>query len=315
MIKIHRGLDNLPKFKDAVVTIGTFDGVHLGHQKIISQMVAEARASGGETVIVTFHPHPRTVVGGFVDGILTTMDEKIHLLGKSGIDHLIVVPFTASFSRMSAEQYCRDFLYAKFSPVTIIIGYDHRFGEGRQGSYQTLEKAGAELGFAVKEIDPLVIETITIGSTKIREALRSQHIELANRLLGYPYSFTGTVVKGNQLGRTIGYPTANLAINDANKLLPENGSYVVKAFLMDGNGNDGEAIGGMMNIGYRPTVDGSKMAVEVHLFDFDMDIYGRQLRVETLYFLRNEEKFNGKEALITQLGLDKATARERLSAS
>lgn len=310
MIQVHRDLEHLPQFKNAVITIGTFDGVHLGHQQIIKLLKQEAGLTGGETVIITFHPHPRKVVS---DGksevkIINTLNEKTELLDRLAIDHLVVVSFNDRFANQSAEEYIEQFLVKKFHPDTIIIGYDHRFGKNRSGNYHLLEKLGEAFGYAVKEIPERVLNEITISSTKIREALLKSDVETANSFLGYVYFFEGKVEEGNKLGRTIGYPTANLFIEDEEKLVPGNGVYAVEVRI----GADKSTFKGMMNIGVRPTVDGAKRTIEVNIFDFDKDIYGETMRVFVKYHLRGEVKFAGLEHLKEQLTKDKIEAQEKL---
>lgn len=307
-MKVHRELaGSLPEFRNAVVTIGTFDGVHKGHQQILSQLKEEAEKIGGETVIITFHPHPRKIVSSVPGDVklLTTLAEKKILLEKAGIDHLVVVPFDHHFANLSAEQYITDFLYKYFKPHTIIIGYDHRFGKGRTGDYQLLELYGRQLGVTIKEITEQLLNEITVSSTRIRKAIAENDIATANAALGYPYFFEGLVVEGNQLGRTIGYPTANLHIGSEEKLIPENGVYAVKVEII---GHHEKMYGGMMNIGLRPTVDGKKRVIEVNIFDFNEDIYGQHLRIHVLQQLRNEVKFDGLEELKSQLARDKKDA-------
>ncbi len=309
-MKVHTHSAVLPAFTNAIVTIGTFDGVHQGHQQIISQLKAVAAKVHGETVIITFDPHPRKIVPGHGNALtlLNTLAEKEQLLEQYGIDHLVVVPFTDAFARQTAEAYVHDFLVTQFHPHTIIIGYDHKFGHQRQGDYRLLESLAPALGFTVVEIPPHVLQDIVISSTRIREALLAGNIALANERLGYPYFFTGTVVRGNQLGRTIGYPTANLRVNAADKLIPGNGVYAVHARI-----GNGPQLKGMMNIGIRPTVDGTHRVIEVNLFDFDQDIYGAELTVSLLQQLRQEVKFDGLDALKAQLARDKENAVEVLS--
>ncbi|AYD46545.1 bifunctional riboflavin kinase/FAD synthetase [Arachidicoccus soli] len=304
-MRVFYDLNNLPEFINAVVTIGTFDGVHLGHQKIITQLKEEAKKINGETVIVTFFPHPRKIVhqGQKPFHLLNTLSEKIKLLGSFGVDNVIVIPFNEAFAAQTAEEYVRAFLVEKTHPHTIIVGYDHRFGKDRTGDYHTLENYGKEFGFCVKEIPEKLLNEVTISSTRIREALMKGAIEDANHFLGYHFFFEGKVIRGNQLGRTIGYPTANLQIEDADKLVPANGVYAVCI-----NDKDDQNYGGMLNIGVRPTVDGTKLSIEVNIFDFDKDIYGDILRVETIARLRDEVKFSGLDALKTQLANDKDEA-------
>ncbi len=221
-MKVYRAAGELPVFRNAVVTIGTFDGVHTGHQQIIQQLKQEATAIGGETVIITFDPHPRQVIFGSTKKIqlINTLDEKIELLAKQGIDHLAVMPFTESFSQFTAEQYIREFLVAQFRPHTIIIGYDHRFGKGRAGDYHLMEAFSADCGYQLKEIPVHLINLLSVSSTRIRSAISEADISTANELLGYPFFFEAKVVAGARLGRTIGYPTANLQVENDEKIVP-----------------------------------------------------------------------------------------------
>ncbi len=300
-MKVFRNIDTLPAFRNAVLTIGTFDGVHLGHRQIISQLIEESTACGGESVLITFYPHPRHIVQpNQTLEELTTLEERILLLSSYGLQNLVVVPFTKDFAELSAEAYVRDFLVAKFNPSAIIIGYDHKFGNKREGDFHLLEKLSVQYGFRVKEISEKLIKDAIISSTRIRRALQSGQIEEANELLGHPYFFSGRVIPGNQLGRTIGYPTANLQIAEKGKLLPANGVYAITAQLEGSS----ELHKGMMNIGTRPTVDGSFRLSEVNLFDFNKDIYGRHLTVWIHHFLREEKKFSGLDALKQQLKSD-----------
>ena len=303
-MQVHIDVNSLPVFQHAVVTIGTFDGVHLGHRQIIRQLKEEAALIQGETVIITFHPHPRKIVreGQSPVPVLSTLSEKIALLEAEGIDHLVVVPFDETFAAQTAAEYVQYFLVEKFHPHTVIIGYDHRFGKGRAGDYHLLEAYGLQLGFMVKEIPEHILDEVTISSTRIREALLQTDIDTANHFLGYSYFFEGIVVKGNQLGRTIGFATANLQVEDAEKLIPGNGVYAVTVSLA------GETFNGMMNIGLRPTVDGTKRVIEVHLLDFNRDIYGQLIKVTVQHYLRGEVKFSGLDALKEQLAKDKLAA-------
>jgi len=308
-MKVFRNIDTLPAFRKAVLTIGTFDGVHLGHRQIISQLVEESSACGGESVLITFYPHPRHIVQPDQTlEELTTLEERILLLSSYGLQNLVVVPFTHDFADLSAEAYVRDFLVAKFNPSAIIIGYDHKFGNKREGDFHLLEKLSLQYGFRVKEISEKLIKDAIISSTRIRRALQSGQIEEANELLGHPYFFSGRVIPGNQLGRTIGYPTANLQIAEKGKLLPANGVYAITAQLEGSN----EIHKGMMNIGTRPTVDGSFRMSEVNLFNFNQDIYGRHLTVWVHHFLREEKKFSGLEALKQQLKSDQEQSTKLL---
>jgi len=310
---VHHDLKQLPNFKNAVITTGAFDGVHIGHQEIINRMKQIALEIKGETVIVTFHPHPRKVISSIPGEIkqLTSLEERIELLTQSGIDHLVVVKFDYAFSNLSADEYIKAFLFDHFHPHTILVGYDHRFGNGRNGNYDLLEKFGNELGFKVEQIHEKIIDQEIVSSTQIRNYILEHQIEKANVLLGYPYLFDGFVVRGNQIGRTIGFPTANLHINDEEKIIPSNGVYAVK---VKGNCLGNIIYNGMMNIGIRPTVDGQKKVIEVHILDFDQDIYEQNLTVMVYEYIRGEVKFDGLEALKVQLAKDKITTAAILAA-
>jgi riboflavin kinase/FMN adenylyltransferase len=300
-MKVYRSIDTIPAFDRAVVTIGTFDGVHTGHRLILDQLIQEARRINGETVIITFHPHPRKVVatGQPAIKLINTIEEKIELLEKNGIDHLVIVPFTDAFSQQTPEAYVEQFLLERFHPHTVIIGYDHRFGKGRQGDYKLLEDYSARFGFDLKEIPAHLINNNTVSSTRIREALLKGDVDTANELLGYGYFFEGVVVDGNKLGRELGYPTANLEVESEEKLVPGLGIYAVYVEV------DGRRFKGMMSIGVRPTIGGTNRVIEVNIFDFNEDIYGKTLRVHMVKWLRAELKFDGLEALKEQLGRDK----------
>jgi riboflavin kinase/FMN adenylyltransferase len=302
-MQVHRDIDHLPAFRNAVITIGTFDGVHVGHRKVIDKLKVEAKAIDGESVIITFHPHPRKVVSSTILGIrlINTLDEKIELLEQLGIDHLVVVPFTDAFANQPAEDYIRHFLIGKFHPHTVIIGYDHRFGRDRQGDYRMLEKNTTEFGYHLKEIPKHILENISISSTNIRESILHSDTDTANKLLGYEFFFSGMVVHGDKLGRQLGYPTANLKVMDEEKIIPGNGIYAVYA-QTEGSS---KKLKGMMSIGFRPTVDGKKRVVEVNIFDFNEEIYDQPLRVYVKKYLREEVKFDGLEALIKQIDQDK----------
>jgi riboflavin kinase/FMN adenylyltransferase len=274
-------------------------------------MKSAAKQVNGETVIITFHPHPRKIIGTNKAPIflLNTLEEKINLLEKYGIDHLVIIPFTEKFAQQTAEDYISDFLVNTFRPHTIIIGHDHRFGKDRTGDFQLLADKALEWGYQVKEIPGYMLNNITISSTKIREALLKGDIENAHDLLSYDYYFTGKVVKGNQLGRTIGYPTANIEMIDENKLIPCNGVYSV---LVTNEKLKINQQGGMMNIGYRPTVEGNTRTIEVNLFDFDQSLYDETLTITLKKYLRSEVKFSGLDELKKQLEKDKQAALDSL---
>jgi riboflavin kinase/FMN adenylyltransferase len=301
---VHRDIEQLPLFRNAVITIGTFDGVHAGHLQIIKQLKEEAARINGETVIITFHPHPRLVIqtGKSEIHLLNTLEEKTELLKKQDIDHLVVVPFTREFSEQAAELYIEDFLVKKFRPHTIIIGYDHHFGNKRKGDYRLLEAYAGKFNYVVKEIPEHVLNQVIISSTRIRGALLNADPETANRFLGYDYFFEGKVVEGNKLGRTLGYPTVNLELADANKLVPANGIYAVSVTVNNRSYN------GMMSIGVRPTIGISARTVEVNIFDFDENIYGQTVRVFVKKYLREEKKFNDLDELKAAIAEDKINA-------
>lgn len=327
-MQVHYDIEGLPEFKNAVVTIGTFDGVHLGHRQIINKLTEEAKKVNGESVIITFHPHPRKVISSAILGVrlINTLSEKIEVLSTLGIDHLVIVPFTDAFANQPAEDYVRNFLFENFHPHTIILGYDHRFGRERLGDYRLLEKMASQLDFKIKEIPKHLLEEIAISSTNIREAVLHNDISMANKLLGYTFFFEGEVVHGNKLGRQLGYPTANLQMQDTEKLIPGDGIYAVYAEVKEQSPlKDKENIKtvnpitaqhsllkGMMSIGFRPTVDGKKRVIEVNIFDFDKDIYGKTLRVYVKKFLRAEVKFNNLEDLVKQIDKDKLVSLDVL---
>jgi riboflavin kinase/FMN adenylyltransferase len=307
-MKVYYSSDDLPVFSKAVVTIGTFDGVHLGHQQILEQLKQEAGRIGGETVIITFHPHPRKVVATNQPiWLINTIEEKIDLLDRKGIDHLVVVPFTPEFSQQTPEDYIEKFLVRKFHPHTIIIGYDHRFGKGRKGDYKLLEALSPQYGYELLEIPGQVINENTVSSTLIREAVLKGDITAANSLLGYDFFFEGLVIDGKKLGRALGYPTANLEIENEEKLVPGNGIYVVQVE------HDEKTYGGMMSIGVRPTIGVTERTIEVNIFEFEKEIYGDRLRVHVKKYLREEIKFNNLEELKEQLAADKKDSYDFLT--
>lgn len=299
-MQVHQDIDHLPAFTNAVITIGTFDGVHEGHQKILHALKKEAARVKGETVLITFHPHPRKIVQPNQPlQLLNTMREKIDLLEKAGIDHLAIVPFTTEFAEQTAEEYIRDFLIRKFHPATIIIGYDHRFGKDRSGDYHLMEEKAAAYGYHLLEIPRHVLDEIGVSSTKIRNAILGSDIETANKLLGYSFFFEGTVIRGDQLGRKLGYPTANLRYNDKDKIHLGHGVYAVYVDV------EGERKGGMLSIGNRPTLTKSDERIEVNIFNFDRDIYDKTIRVFVKKYLRGQEKYASLDELIRQLHIDK----------
>ena len=299
-MQVHRSIESLPNFRKAVITIGTFDGVHLGHQKIISALVQEAKAAGGESIIITFDPHPRKIINATEHlQLINTLQEKIDLLQDKGVDHLVIVPFTTAFSEQEADAYIQDFLVNLFHPHTIIIGYDHHFGKSRKGNYRLLEEKAATYNYRLKEIPKHVLDEIDISSTKIRKALLASNITTANKLLGYEYFFEGMVIQGDKMGRQLGYPTANLKYTNEDKIHLGEGVYAVYAKVK------GEEKKGMMSIGTRPTFNDTSEKVEVNIFDFDADIYGAVISVRVKQYLRPQEKYDTIEALIAQIDKDK----------
>lgn len=307
-MQIHRDITKLPAFNNAVITIGTFDGVHLGHHQIIDSLKEEAAKANGESVIITFHPHPRKVVSSVITGVrlINTLDERIELLKKTGIDHLVIVPFTDFFANQTAEEYIRDFLVAKFKPHTIIIGYDHRFGKDRVGDYKLMEEKAPVYNYRLKEISEHILHAIKVSSTNIRNAILHGNIEEANEFLGYHFFFEGEVFHGDKIGREIGYPTANLKSTDEEKIALGDGIYAVYTDVQ------GKIYKGMMSIGFRPTVNGKTRVTEVNLFDFNEQIYGQTIRVYVKKYLRAEIKFNGLEELKTALDKDKENSLKYL---
>ncbi|WP_020603676.1 bifunctional riboflavin kinase/FAD synthetase [Spirosoma spitsbergense] len=302
---IYQGLDDIQPLPNAVVTSGTFDGVHRGHQTILARLTEVAKASGGESVLITYWPHPRTVVSNDSQNLklLTTLEEKAALIDQAGVDHLVIIPFTRSFSQLTSEEYINQILIEKIGTKKLVIGYDHRFGRDREGGFEYIKAHQHEYGFEVEEIPRQDVDAVGVSSSKIRAALNEGNIHTANQFLGRPYTLTGTIVKGRQLGRTIGFPTANMQVDNAAKLVPANGVYAVAVEY------GGQTLGGMLNIGFRPTVAGTHQTIETYIFDFDKDIYGEHMTLRFREFLRPEQKFDGLPALVAQLKYDEEAAR------
>ncbi|MFB2117614.1 bifunctional riboflavin kinase/FAD synthetase [Parapedobacter sp. 2B3] len=314
-MKIYRNLEDFIPLDNAVVTIGTFDGVHVGHQKILSTLRESAKACKGETVLLTFFPHPRLILHPEDDSlrIISDIDEKVKRLADAGIDHLIITPFTRDFSNLSPEEYIREVLVGKIGTKKIIIGYDHRFGKDRTGSLKDLLDYADIYGYSVEQIPEQDINDVAVSSTKIREALIKGDIDTANTYLGYPFQLTGKVIRGDQLGRRIGYPTANLQAQESHKLIPAYGIYAVETSIIEPTDiktgpyipqRPERIVYGMGYIGTRPTVDGVSRSIEVHLLDFNEDIYGEILRVKFLHFVRHDQWFENMEELIQQMKMD-----------
>lgn len=308
-MKVFRSIESYPiSDSKAVITIGTFDGVHIGHQKIIEQLNALKKDESEVSMILTFFPHPRRVLDQSNDiKMLTTMEEKIELLESFGLDHLIIEPFTQEFSRLTALEFVRDILVNRLSLKKLVIGYDHHFGRNREGNFEQLTEFGELYGFEVVEIPAQTIESVSVSSTKIRKAIEAGEMDTANRYMGYAYRLTGEIVKGQGLGRKLNFPTVNLRVEEDYKLVPRKGVYAVKTQVKD------KEVLGMMNIGYRPTVGGDGRTIEIHLLDFKGDLYGQRLRVDVLARLRDEQKFESIEALKDQLIKDEFQTRSVLS--
>ena len=298
---IFTDIDALPAFTDAVITIGTFDGVHEGHKVILRSVVDHARSAGGESVLLTFDPHPRKLL--FPNqplGIITPLAQKLDLISEEGIQHIVVAPFTKAFSNLSAREYVEDFLVGIFHPRSIIIGYDHRFGHDRTGNIDLLKHYSAIYNYELVEIPAQLIDDAAVSSTKIRQAIIEGRVEDVTHMLGRNYSITGTVVHGNKLGRTIGYPTANVEPCDKDQVVPANGVYAIKATV------ENTTYDGMLSIGYNPTVTDKKvLRIEANLFDFDADIYGSNMELLFIKKLRDEQKFESLDALKRQIDSDK----------
>ena len=307
-MKVYRHIDEVGAMRNAVVTVGTFDGVHMGHQEILRRLVKHARDIDGESVVVTFLPHPRMVLQEDKSKIrlINTPEKKIERLMSSGVDHLIIHPFTKEFAALSAEEFVEQFIAGKLNARKLILGYDHHFGKNREGNIDGLKALGARFGFEVCEVPGVEMHGKLVSSTKIRQALNDGRIRLANEYLGYTYSITGNVIHGNQNGRKIGFPTANIELDNQYKLIAANGVYACRVQIGD------EVFNGMGNIGIRPTLKYSSFAIEVNIFDFNRQIYGEEI---SLYFydrLRDEIKFDGFEALSRQLEEDEKQIRSLL---
>ncbi|PBI92597.1 Riboflavin biosynthesis protein RibF [Flavobacterium sp. ACN2] len=299
-MKLFHSINDFQSTKKTILTLGTFDGVHIGHKKILERITENTENGKYESLVLTFFPHPRMVLQEKSEiRLLNTIGEKIKLLKATGIENLVVHPFNESFSRLTAEEFVRTILVEKFQIQKIIIGHDHRFGRNRTANIDDLIAFGIEYGFEVEQISAEEIQDVSVSSTKIRKALNEGNMALANEYLGYNYFLNGTIVKGKQLGRTIGFPTANINIEEDYKLIPKIGVYVVKATI------NNESLFGMMNIGFNPTVNGEKQTIEVHLFNFDKDIYDQNIEVSLLHYIRDEQKFSSVDALKAQLHQDK----------
>ena len=304
-MKIYTDLADYTSKNKTFVTIGTFDGVHIGHQKVLSNLIGSAKKNNASSVLLTFFPHPRMVLQKDSHiKLINTIEERIELLKKTGLDALVIHEFTEDFAEETALDFVKSVLVDRLNISNLIIGYDHRFGKNREGNFDQLTEYGKIFGFEVTKISQQEIDHITISSTKIRKAIKHGNIGEANRFLGYHFMLTGEIVKGKNLGEKIGFPTANLFIEQTYKLLPKTGSYIVKSEL------ENETVFGMMNIGYNPTVKGKHQTIEIHFFDFNKDLYGKKIQIDVLKFLRDEQKFNSVEELTNQLEKDKQKSLE-----
>lgn len=307
-MKIIRSITAFNSSEKTIVTIGTFDGIHIGHQKILKDLIKTAKKEGKKSVLLTFFPHPRMVLQK--DNkilLLNTIEEKSGLLEKMGLDYLIIHPFSKEFSRLTALDFVRDILVNKLNTSRLIIGYDHHFGKNREGNIHQLKEYSLLYDFKVEEIPAQDIDDVSVSSTKIRTALKEGNLKTANNYLGYHYMLNGTVVSGKKLGGTIGFPTANLEIKEPYKLIPKTGVYIIKTLI------NTVLYTGIMNIGFNPTVLGKHQTIEAHLFDFNEDLYGKEIMIEFIYFLREEHKFESVKELVVQLNIDKENAISYLS--
>jgi len=318
-LKIYHQLTDFKKLTNAVVTIGTFDGVHYGHQKIIKRLCELAKASGGESVILTFFPHPRMIIDPENQDLklINTIREKAEILAALGVDHLIITPFTRDFSNLSPEDYIEKILIDTIGTKKLIIGYDHRFGKDRKGGLKELEACAEKYNYTVEEIPEQDVNDVAVSSTKIRKALLDGDVSLAETYLGYHFSINGPVIKGDKIGRTIGFPTANIFVEETYKLIPGDGIYAVTVEMsaededktetteLTANSSKLQAYQGMAYIGQRPTINGMTRNIEVNIFDFNREIYGQTIKMNFLKFLRHDVKFTGLEALTAQLHQDK----------
>lgn len=307
-MKTHNSAHTFNSEKGTVVTIGTFDGVHLGHRQIINRLNESARANGWESCVLTFFPHPRMVLQkDTLLKLINTIDERAQLLEGLGLDHLVIHPFTLDFSRYHAETFVEEILVNSLNAKKVIIGYDHRFGRNRNANIEDLKRFGEQLGFEVEEISKQELEDVAVSSTKVRKSLEAGDVALANNYLDQVFMLTGTVVKGRSLGRTIGYPTANLNIAEDYKLIPAQGVYVVQSRI------NGGVVYGMMNIGTNPTVGGSAQTIETYFFDFSKDLYGQELEIQLLDRIRDEKTFASVDELVKAMKEDEKYARDYIN--
>jgi len=303
-LKIFNSIHAYTEAEKTFVTIGSFDGVHLGHQKIMHKLVGEAATANCKSLILTFFPHPKTFFTSNVLDIklINTIEERIELLQKQKLDYLVIQEFNQEFSNLSPEQFVKEILVEKFNVAKIFVGYDHKFGKNREGNFDTLLTLSEKYNFEIEQLDAKDVNSNVVSSTKIRNAILEGRVVEANHYLGYPFFISGKVVQGNQIGRTIGFPTANIFIENTDKILPKNGVYIIQGII------NNKKVNGILNIGNRPTINGTNQTIEAHFFDFDADIYNKEIVVSFLEFIRPEQKFNSLEALKQQIEKDKQTA-------
>lgn len=312
LVNIYTKIEDVPKIKNPVITIGTFDGVHLGHQKVLAFLNNKASHLDGESVVFTFHPHPRMVLHPDDHNLelIQTIDERIEKLGQTGVDHLIIFPFSKAFSRLSALEFVRDILVNKLGMKALVIGYDHHFGRNREGSLQNLQELAPLYEFEIFEIGALSKSEVNISSTKIREAVKNRAFDKVRSFLGTPFQVSGKVVNGDKIGTSLGFPTANIAIDADYKLLPPNGVYAVFVQV------NGKQYSGMLNIGNRPTIaEAGEQRIEVHLLDFSGDLYNQKVIVDIIAYIRSEESFNSKNELVSQISEDEKNCRSILQSA
>jgi len=308
-MRVFKDIFHVEKNNDTIITIGTFDGVHLGHREIFNVLINKSKKNGCRNFVITFEPHPRMVLQpDSTIKLLTTFEEKVEILEEMGIENLLVIPFTKEFSQLTSEQFFKQYVLEGLGVKKMVIGYDHHFGKGRDGDEQKIRELGTLNNFEVQKTDAVTINETIVSSSKIRQAISDGQVQLAALMLGRNYSFAGKVVEGDKRGRQIGFPTANIRLDNENKLVPKNGVYAVKVFL------DNRVFNGVMNIGLRPTFKETKIVLsEVHILNFDEDIYGKQIRVEFIEHIRDEKKFNSKEELIKQIEIDKQVTNKLLT--
>ena len=309
MMNVYRSIDDVPFQKNTLITLGTFDGIHRGHRAIIHQLTEEARDEKARSVLITYYPHPQSIVKSrrsFL-GLMTPVEEKVEILGNMGLDIVLIFPFTANLAQTEPEDFIREILVEKIGVQRFVIGYNHAFGKGRRGGGELFRQMGSRYGFSVDIVPPVEVDGKTVSSTRIRKLLKAGQVHQANRLLGWHYSVRGLVKKGENVGKKLGFPTANIDVLGDKKLIPGDGVYAVFVQV------EGNRLAGMANLGCRPTISGTHRAVEVHIHDFAGDLYGKQIRIEFIERLRDEKQFDSTDALVSQIAMDQKKSMELLS--